>query len=109
MLSAKLTALMPMEPDAEQRIEDTNARFDGEAEYTVTATPASGWYGIAFGEQAAEAIGDTAGAPVSLSFSSVGGSDGYSRLVFSAGASATGTDEGQASIVFLNLRHRNAE
>ena len=107
-LNAKLAAMMPLAPDAEQRIKDTNAHFEGDTEYTVTATPRSGWYGIVSGGIGEEATGDTAGAPVSLSFTPVN-SGGTVSLIFSAGASATGTDEGQASIVSLSLSHQRQE
>lgn len=106
-LNAKLAALMPVEPDEAPHIVETNAVVVEDTEYTVTATPGSGWYGVAFGPEG-QAIGDTAGTPVSLSLTpTVSGGD--IQLAVTAGASATGTEEGQASIVSLQLSRRRQE
>ena len=102
-LNAKLAAMMPLEPGAEQRILDTNAEFSQDTEYTVTAKPGNEWYGVVFG-QTGQTIGDTAGAPVSLNLTPT--IDG-NRIILNAtgGASATGTEEGQASMMMLNIEH----
>lgn len=100
-LNAKLAALMPLEPDADQRILDTDAGLSRDTEYTVTAKPGNEWYGVVVG-QTGRTIGDTAGAPVSLNLTpTITGN----RIILNAnvGASATGTEEGQASMVKLNI------
>lgn len=98
---------MPLDPDAEEHITANNTRLAENTEYTVTATPGSGWYGVAFGP-GGSAIGDTAGAPVSLSLTPTNNA-GTIILSVTAGASSTGTEEGQGSIVALTIKSRNAE
>lgn len=99
---------MPLEPGARQHIiEDANAEIDEDTEYTVTATPGSEWYGEVHGIIAEKVTGDTAGVPVSLTLSPVTESDGNIRLAAGAGAYETGTGGGRASVVLLNISHRN--
>lgn len=99
---------MPMESGAPQRLEDANAVVVEDTEYTVTATPASEWYGVVSAGIAGEVTGDTAGAPVSFSLTpTVTG--GNIRFSVSAGASSDGTEEGQFSMVLMNFEHRRQE
>ena len=106
-LNAKLAAMMPLEPDARQDIVETDAEVAEDTEYTVTAKPGSEWYGIVVGPSG-RAIGDTAGAPVSLNCTTI--IDGHDIVLgVLGGASTTGTEEGQASVVSLNIKHRRTE
>lgn len=107
-LNAKLAAMMPLEPGTQQRIEDANAIVVEDTEYTVTATPTSEWYGVVSAGRAGEVIGDTAGAPVSFSLAPTVIGDNI-RFSVTAGASATGTDEGQFSMVLMDFEHQRQE
>lgn len=98
---------MPLDPGAEQRIFDTNAEFSQDTEYTVTAKPGNEWYGVVFGP-GGDAVGDTAGAPVSFSLTPTDKA-GTILLGVTAGASSTGTEEGQDSVITLAISHQRTD
>ena len=97
---------MPLDPGAEQVIVESDAEVAEDTEYTVTAKPGSEWYGIVFGPSGQATIGDTAGAPVSLNLTAIIDGDDI-VLAVTGGASATGTEEGQSSMVSLNIKNHH--